>query len=803
MISVVMENEPLNFKDNACRIDLKVAGDTSKASGFIYITDPFCSYDYVLSARHAFQEDIKVPPCPNDLRSMVISYYDENRELKPWKMDDKRINESILFIDEYDLAIIKIEKSLPPKAKRIVVKNSTEVTTDCIMDTYSFPSIRRNKSIRITYKLTDKYDASVDCKSNIQTISNFDGISGSGIYLQHKPYLVSVIAGYSLPGFELKQLNLSKIDWDKVNDKLKNRGWVLLDRGDSKKTIITSEQEIIDLRELRINDAVLNMEKAIKFLKHDLNDDWYFDPLHYIDICNAEFVLEYFSLRERREHYVPQKLEEFYLPKKSLVLRKALVGTFIDRLVYMAVVCRLAPTIERHINKFVFSARYDRTKSARGLIVQGVEQWTKMNYLLADWIDSSNSGCLVKLDLLNYYDSINKQKLISLLKELPFSPNEIACIDLLNTWFTNSCKPDESHGIPQNSDASSLLATFYLSDVDEYIGATAKHYCRFMDDMYFITEDVYKARELMQAIEKKLRQIDLSLNSEKVKFIRLNNKKEKTNFRRELSLFDYDKSIICTLMKSGSKARRMNAVAMLIEQIGKSLTTTQDNKLKEIERNRALKFSINALTSYRLSLDSNWNDFYCRLKKIATQQVDKPELITYFCRLVGSLNKKRDISDLKEIIIRNVLRKKVRIYDWQAYHLWMLLAYLKCNDKRLITYAVKEIEKNDETRKVEIAAIIIYMATINPKYTRTLFHKLRDGLLHGNLQKRCALVACRGLNERVIDKEALEVLSPPLKDNLRYLHKHKDKDLVLFHRISSYAFERNESVLFPESYSGL
>ena len=798
-----MDKGPLDFKNNACRIDLKVAGDVSKASGFVYITDPFCSYDYVLSAKHAFQEDMNIPPCPNDLRSIEISYFDENGELKSWKMEDKRINESILFIDEYDLAIIKIEKSLPPKAERIIVKNSTEVNTDCIMDTYSFPSISRNMSRRITYKLTDKYDALVDCESKIQSISNFDGISGSGIYLQSKPYLVSVIAGYSLPGFELKQLNLSKIDWDKVNDRLKNQGWALLDRGDSKTTKITNEQEVIDLRELDIRGATLNMEKAIKCLKHDLADDWYFDPLSYIDICNAEFVLDYFSLRERREQYEPQKLEEFYLPKRSLVLRKALSGTFIDRLVYMAVVCKLAPTIERHINKFVFSARYDRTKSARGLIVQGVEQWTKMNYLISDWIDSSNSGCLVKLDLLNYYDSINKQKLISFLKELPFSPNEIACIDLLNTWFTNSSKPNESHGIPQNSDASSLLATFYLSDVDEYIGSIAQHYCRFMDDMYFIVEDVYRARELMQAIEKKLRQIDLSLNSEKVKFIRLNNKKEKNDFRKELSLFDYDKSIICTLMKSGSKARRMNAVAMLIEQIGKSLSTTQDNKQKEIDRNRALKFSINALNSYRLNLDSNWNEFYSKLKKIAVQQVDKPELVTYFCRLVGSLNKKRDISDLKEIIINIVLRKKVRIYDWQAYHLWMLLAYLKCNDKRLITYAVKEIEKNDETRKVEIAAILIYMATINPNYTRTLFHKLRDGLLHGNLQQRCALVACRGLNESVIDKETLEVLSLPLKDNLRYLHKHKDKDLVLFHRISSYAFERNESVLFPESYSGL
>lgn len=118
-------------------------------------------------------------------------------------------------------------------------------------------------------------------------------------------------------------------------------------------------------------------------------------------------------------------------------------------------------------------------------------------------------------------------------------------------------------------------------------------------------------------------------------------------------------------------------------------------------------------------------------------------------------------------------------------------------------YAAQEIEKNDETKTVEVAAIFIYMVTVNPEYARILLHRLRDGQLHGNLQKRCALIAIRALDNQVIDEEALNNLSAPLKKCHSYLNKQKDKNLVFFHHITSNPLAMNESVLFPEFYSGL
>lgn len=81
-------------------------------------------------------------------------------------------------------------------------------------------------------------------------------------------------------------------------------------------------------------------------------------------------------------------------------------------------------------------------------------------------------------------------------------------------------------GIPQNCDASSLLATFYVSHVDEFMLSRALNYCRFMDDIYFVAIDVYEARHLLQLMEKELRSIGLALNAQKVEFISLDDKEK-------------------------------------------------------------------------------------------------------------------------------------------------------------------------------------------------------------------------------------------------------------------------------------
>lgn len=794
---IVMDNEPLSFKYNTCRVDVQVAGMDATASGFIYVTRPGYAYNYVFTAKHTFQEEQEAPDYSN-LSNLIIRWIDDSERLRPIMMDDSQLEKDVIFLDDFDFAIIRIPKIPQPLLKRIVVKNITEVALESLLSSDSFISVLRTESTRLGYGLKDKEKGIVRL-DYVWDVNRYHGASGSGIYCNDEPCLVGVLAGYRLDGFEQSEVRLSVVDWGKVNEVLQSKGWSKLNRGNAECVRITQEKDVIDARELSINGAILNMEQALARLQYDLKDDWFFDPLHYVDLCQTQFVLDYFSTKDLREHFKPERMEVFYLPKKSFVLRKAMVGTFVDRLVYTAAVNHLGRTIDNHLSNYVFSARYNTEDGNKGLIVNGVEQWTKMNYFIYDWVADAKDGCVVRLDLLNYYDTINKSKLVGLLNEISITENEKACVRLLETLLVGFGRPNEMHGIPQNCDASSLLATFYVSHIDEFVLAKAQHYCRFMDDMYFMAKDKYEARDLLQSIEKHLREIDLSLNAQKVVFFNLDKTEEKDKLIAQLSRYDHEKTEIMHLVKSDKKARRMNGMALLINQLDKAINGDAEDKNTE----RALKFSIRALTSYNLELYSSWDVFYKELEILTENQVDAPEHTPLICQLAANVNKNRNIDNVKVVVEELVTRKIGSIYEWQAYHLWMLLAHFKYKTRELVKYAAREIEKNDETKTVEVAAIFIYMVTVNPEYARILLHRLRDGQLHGNLQKRCALIAIRALDSQVIDEEAKNNLSAPLQKCHFYLNRQKSKSLVFFHNITSTPLDKNESVLFPEVYSGL
>lgn len=802
MILTTMIEEPLNFKHNACRIDLKVAGGESQASGFVYRTKPSCNYDYVLTVKHAFQEG-ETKPNLKKISNLTIRCGCCCEDLVELfgKLED-----CLLFPDDYDMAIIKVKKQGYPDMKRIAAQNSTELKDGSKVRAHAFITLHRKESTLLEGVLKDKESNTIKVEG-INEIENYKGASGSGVYYSEEPYLIGLLIEYRLPGFEQNELRIVSPDWGKVNELLHSRKWSRLNTGNARMTSITEEREVIDIRDVDVDGASLNLETALKHFAHDLEDDWYFDPLHYVDMCNVEFVLDYFSKKGRRQNYHPDRMEVFYLPKKSFVLRKAMVGTFMDRLLYMAVVCRLGPLIDNHLSRFVYSARYNNDAKKPGLIVQGVEQWTKMKYLISDWVSSENTGCLVKLDLLNYYDTINKDCLVRLLNEIVQTENDKACVRLLDKLLNGFADAENNHGIPQNSDASSLLATFYVSHVDEFILSKARHYCRFMDDMYFIAEDIYQARDLLQAIEKHLRQIDLSLNAQKIEFVRLDEVGKKQEFLMSLSPYDHKKCLIKYLIRSSSLGRRMNAIALLMEQMNMALSPIEDPEHKKAEisqKDRALKFSVSAFSSLHLKLDSCWKDFYTGLEELAKRQADSPDETPLICRLISSIGRWRDISNIKNAIKDLLLRKIGSIYEWQAYHLWMLMAFLRYADPELVKYAVDEIEKNDETKRVEVAAIIIYIVTVNPEYARIILHKLRDQQLHGNLQHRCALIAMRSLDNNAMDEEvANSINNEALRMSHIYLNKQKDKPLVFFHKISSFVIDHNEPLFTEEFYSGL
>lgn len=793
-----MDNEALNFNYNACSISVLVAGSKQQGSGYIYITPPTCQYNYILTAKHIFQEGDAAVDISR-LRDICVKRYLLEPKLEEMVLSQSTLDKRAYFAKDMDLVILKVDKEWLPKAKRIFVRNIADVDNGAWCQSVSFPSMLREDRTLLNFTVIDNELFCLQLEGQIKSVEHIKAISGSGIYLKSEPYLIGVVSAYRLPDFELNQIGISKIDWSKVNADLKSIGWLQLETKESKYSKIADNQEIVNIGDISVNNVSFDFGRGIDNLEYDLRDDWFFDPLHYADMCSKSFVLKYFSNKSNREEYHADKMTVAYLPKKSLVLRKAMIGRFIDRLVYTSLLQILGPAIDRNLSPYVFSARYNK-EQASGLIANGVEQWIKMNYLIKDWIDEGN-GCLVKVDLLNYYDTINKEILVRLLNEIASSGDEKRAVGFLNNFLKEIDEPENKMGLPQNCDASSLLATFYVSHVDEFMLSIALHYCRFMDDIYFAAKDVYEARHLLQVMEKELRSIGLALNCQKVKFVDLSKQDEVTLLKESLYTYDYNKQMIYVMIRSHQKARRMNAMAKLIDELAQALFERTPENIEKADR--SLKFCLHVLCSCPIKLYTGWDKFLIALLKLVDIQENDPSLTPLLCQILASLSRARDISEIKAKIAKSLMKGHYT-YEWQTYNLWMLLAYLKYQTPELLKYAAQQIDSNDETRRIEVAAIMIYMVTIKPKYNRILLHKLRNNQMRGYVQQRCALIACRNIEDEAIDDTIKSMLPSDLQVCHPFLYRNKECGLVYFHAISStYMQSSSSSILFPEFYSGL
>lgn len=793
-----MDNDALNFNYNACSITVLVAGSKQQGSGYIYITPPTCQYNYILTAKHIFQEGDAAVDI-SKLGDIQVERYLLEPKLEEMVLPQSTLGKRAYFAKDMDLVILKVDKEWLPKAKRIFVRNIVDVDNGAWCQSVSFPSMLREDRTLFNFTVIDKELFCLQLEGQIKNVEHIRAISGSGIYLKSAPYLIGVVSAYRHPDFELNQVGISKIDWNKVNADLKSIGWLQLESKESKYSKIADNQEIINIGDVNVNNVSFDFGRGIDNLEYDLRDDWFFDPLHYADMCNKSFVLKYFSNKKNREGYQADKMTIAYLPKKSLVLRKAMIGRFIDRLVYTSLLQILGPAIDRNLSPYVFSARYNKEKTS-GLIANGVEQWIKMNYLIKDWA-SEGTGCLVKVDLLNYYDTINKEILVRLLNEIASSDDEKRAVGFLNNFLKEIDEPEYKMGLPQNCDASSLLATFYVSHVDEFMLSRALHYCRFMDDIYFVAKDVYEARHLLQVMEKELRSIGLALNSQKVKFVDLSKQDEVAQLADSLYAYDYNKQMIYVMIRSNQKARRMSAMAKLVDELALALFERTPENIDKADR--SLKFCLHVLCSCPVKLYTGWENFLKALLKLVDIQENDPSLTPLLCQILASLSWARDISEIEAKIAQSLMKGHYT-YEWQTYNLWMLLAYLKYQTPELLKYAAQQIDSNDETRRIEVAAIMIYMVTIKPKYNRILLHKLRNNQMRGYVQQRCALIACRNIEDEAIDDTIKSLLPSDLQVCHPFLYRNKECGLVYFHAISStYMPSSSSSILFPEFYSGL
>src|SRR5690606_22219536 len=128
-------------------------------------------------------------------------------------------------------------------------------------------------------------------------------------------------------------VDLADISFAEINVRLKSLGLVEL-ATESSHHRREVKSEVVDIHQAFINDTCVDLELGRKRLSSDIADDWFHDPLKYIDLLNQDYLFAQFEEYFNNKEYVASAAETFYVPKKKFTLRLALISPFIDRIMY-------------------------------------------------------------------------------------------------------------------------------------------------------------------------------------------------------------------------------------------------------------------------------------------------------------------------------------------------------------------------------------------------------------------------------------------------------------------------------------
>lgn len=779
-------------KLKACgvKVNTMVKGVPGFGSGILYLTPNFVEYNYVLTARHVFQETAESVFAYSHVGDIEICYSEKGKLTRLELIKKIAVKDKLIVFDE-DFAILIVKKIDTIAFRQILVSDELQEEEQ---DFFSWATFSANKDELHRFDL-QRNDPE---RKRLKLVGHVDpkylpGMSGAGVFHAEKSVLYGIITSYPNEELQNDTVDCASISFVEINAKLKSSKLVELDIKSSghKREVGT---EVVDIHQAFINSVCLDLEMARKRLKTDISDDWYYDPLKYIDLLNQSYLFEQLEPYFGKNGYTAKEAERFYVPKKKFTLRLALVSPFIDRILYMAAVGTLADKLDRAMIPNVYSARYNRF-SDRQLILNGVEQWKKMQYRLAELAVLKNGtgnfkyGCLIEIDLLNFYDNISKSLLHEKILRVCENDNEHNAAKLLNDILHKFSTKEL--GLPQNSDASSLLASFYLNQVDIFMSHHAPAYFRFMDDIRIFCKDKYEARKVLQTFEFELRRCYLSVNSQKTEIYTLVDNETQglgPNEKRRSQLqhkFDIELNKIARLRHSQNHQYLNEAFHGCITLLKENLTPADDVTPEEAARKLNYAFNtISSLAVQGINLEAGATAFRELILQAAASLTDKPWLTPEVCRVLSLLStaeiKTYFLNTLKKI----VLKDKYNTYSFQTYQIWLLLAKHKCDMSALKKFAIKQIEKNDDTNKAVIAAMVIYMCSVDNGYRRVVLRKFAEGFTHGYFENRVALIALRAFKTEIIDAGKID---PTLTKAHAFTHKFKTKDLVFVQ-----GFEENE-----------
>ncbi|MBQ8638859.1 MAG: group II intron reverse transcriptase/maturase [Lachnospiraceae bacterium] len=230
-----------------------------------------------------------------------------------------------------------------------------------------------------------------------------------------------------------------------------------------------------------------------------------------IDGMTVEEALPYLrehqkELTERiyRGKYTPSPVRRVEIPKLDGGVRKLGIPTVIDRTIQQAIAQQLIPIYEPLFIETSYG--YRPNKSAKDAI-QKVKEYAEQGYTF-----------VVTLDLSKYFDTLNHEKLINLLRKEVKDERVIQLIKryLKSGVMENGVVMETGEGSPQGGNLSPLLANVYLNEFDQEFTKRGVPCIRYADDIVLFAKSKRASERLLESSTKYLEEtMKLTVNREK------------------------------------------------------------------------------------------------------------------------------------------------------------------------------------------------------------------------------------------------------------------------------------------------